>query len=417
MTEPFVRGTCPRLSAPMETGDGLLVRLVPAGPIPLAAFAALCAAARAHGNGVIEISARGSLQVRGLTQSSASFFASSVESLDIDLCDGLPVIVSPLPDDPSALIDAHALAGELRRAIAESGLEFAPKVSVIVDGGGSLHLDALTADVRLRAVPGSHGPRLHLSLAGDAASATPLGVCSPRNAANVVQRALQIIAENGPKARAADILRAEGVSAFCAGAGGTLEAIQVTARKRAEAIGLHRLVNEVCAIGVALPFGHARADDLIALAGIARINGAAWAATAPDRTLLLGPISETTGFVLATAADDLGFVVDARDPRRRVVACPGAPSCASGLIASRALAAELAAVFSADGEGITMHVSGCAKGCAHPAPAPLTIVGAEPGCGIIHNDAPRARPARHVDPRDLATEILHLGEPKESIDA
>ena len=60
------RGACPGLSAPMPTGDGLLVRLLPIGTIPLDAFAALCAAAQAHGNGVIEVTARGSIQVRGL---------------------------------------------------------------------------------------------------------------------------------------------------------------------------------------------------------------------------------------------------------------------------------------------------------------------------------------------------------------
>ena len=40
----------------------------------LAAFAGLCAAARKHGNGTMEISARGNLQVRGLTPRSAPLF-------------------------------------------------------------------------------------------------------------------------------------------------------------------------------------------------------------------------------------------------------------------------------------------------------------------------------------------------------
>ena len=33
MTEAHVRGACPSLPAPMETGDGLLVRLVVNAPI------------------------------------------------------------------------------------------------------------------------------------------------------------------------------------------------------------------------------------------------------------------------------------------------------------------------------------------------------------------------------------------------
>ena len=63
-TIPARRGICPGLSQPLPTGDGLLVRLIPIGTIALDAFAALCAAARAHGNGIVEITARGNIQVR-----------------------------------------------------------------------------------------------------------------------------------------------------------------------------------------------------------------------------------------------------------------------------------------------------------------------------------------------------------------
>ena len=66
------RGACPGLSAPMATGDGLLARLTPSGStIALDAFAGLCAAARTHGNGIIEITSRGSIQIRGLSAASA----------------------------------------------------------------------------------------------------------------------------------------------------------------------------------------------------------------------------------------------------------------------------------------------------------------------------------------------------------
>ena len=61
------RGACPTLAAPMVTGDGLLVRLRPAGgALSLAQFKALAASAAANGNGVLEITARGNLQIRGL---------------------------------------------------------------------------------------------------------------------------------------------------------------------------------------------------------------------------------------------------------------------------------------------------------------------------------------------------------------
>ena len=87
------RGACPGLSAPMLTGDGLLVRLLPIGAVPLAAFASLCAAAREHGNGIVEITARGSIQVRGLNAASAPRFADAVAALNITAADGIPCLL------------------------------------------------------------------------------------------------------------------------------------------------------------------------------------------------------------------------------------------------------------------------------------------------------------------------------------
>src|SRR5262252_9879428 len=101
------RGACPGLSAPMPTGDGLLARLRPDGTVTLDQMAGLCAAARRHGNGIVEITSRGSIQVRGLDASSAPAFADAVAALAIAVHDGVPVIADPLAGlDPDELIDA-----------------------------------------------------------------------------------------------------------------------------------------------------------------------------------------------------------------------------------------------------------------------------------------------------------------------
>jgi len=135
----------------MATGDGLLVRMLPIGTIPLAAFVKLCAAAREHGNGIVEITARGSIQVRGLSAASAPYFAAAVTALGIATQDGVPVVTNALTGlDPEEIFDAGALAADLRGALARGdlGARLAPKISIAVDGGGALNLDALSADVR-----------------------------------------------------------------------------------------------------------------------------------------------------------------------------------------------------------------------------------------------------------------------------
>jgi precorrin-3B synthase len=419
VTAPHARGACPCLATPMQTGDGLLVRLMPAGPIPLDAFIALCAAARGHGNGTIEITARGSLQLRGLTPCSAPLFAAAVATLDIDISEGMPVIADALADDPAALLDANAIAADLRRAIAAAALPLAPKISVIVDGGGRLNLDTLSADIRLRAIDSGEGPKLHVALAGNAASATPLGVVTPGAAADVVVAILELIAARGPEGRARDVLRKDGIAAF---RDATVDRIsapsRLPARPRAGAIGRQRQKDGTSALGLGLAFGHAHADTLIELCHLAAAQGAMWVRPAPDRALLLGPLSEANAVAMRSAAERLGFVTEPRDPRRRIVACPGAPACASGLIASRALAAEIARHLPSSSDGIAVHVSGCAKGCAHLGAAPLTIVGTDKGCGIVHNGSARTAPSAYLDPADLLTELLQIaGKAREAVHA
>src|SRR5262245_51138293 len=399
MTEVHVRGACPSLPAPMETGDGLLVRLIVNAPIPLDVFIGLCDAARTHGNGALEVSARGSLQVRGLTPLSAPRFAAALAALDIEINDSVPVLADPLPGDPASLIDANGFVAQLRAVLVEARLTLAPKVSVVIDGGGRVDLDAIAADIRLRAVASDEGPKFELALAGDAATATPIAVVEIEDAIGEVLALLKAIAARGADARPSDLLTSRAGQP------------RVTHRQsqRAHPIGQHPLEGNVFALALGLAFGHADADALITLARIATENGADWVRPAPGRALLFGPLGVGQADAVRVAAEPLGFITEASDPRRRIAACPGAPFCAHGLIAARALAAEIAPHVSLPGDGIALHVSGCAKGCAHPRPAPLTIVGAAHGCGIVRDGSARDEPAEYADPADLAALLDRIG--------
>jgi precorrin-3B synthase len=103
-------------------------------------------------------------------------------------------------------------------------------------------------------------------------------------------------------------------------------------------------------------------------------------------------LSETSASALTAAADELGFIVRADDPRRHVVACPGSPICASAHIASRALAPLIAENMTPYlDEGATIHISGCTKGCAQAAAAALTVVGTPEGAALIADGSPRDR--------------------------
>jgi precorrin-3B synthase len=92
-----------------------------------------------------------------------------------------------------------------------------------------------------------------------------------------------------------------------------------------------------------------------------------------------------------------GLVTEADDPILRVIACSGAPACKEAHADTRALAAALAPHIAAD---TGLHVSGCAKGCAHPASAPVTLVATTDGFDLIRDGSARDTPVMRALDRD-----------------
>jgi precorrin-3B synthase len=352
------RGACPAISAPMQTGDGLLARLnTVAGGLSPKALIGLCESALRHGSGIVEVTARGSVQIRGLTPRSAQALARDVDALEIEIRSGMPVETGPLAGmDAEEITDPRPLASEIRNAIARDGLaaRLGPKVSVVVDGGGRLPMDAVLADVRL--VASSSG--WLLSTGGTAAGARRIGTVNDAQACAATIAILEAVAALGREARARDLADPHRIIA----------ALPLSARpERSDprtpstgaSIAMFPLADGTLALGIALPFGSMPAENIVALAQGAIALGVTEIRPAPSRTLLFP-----------------GLSLDACDTLRDAAASPGSPACTSGRIATRALAERIAAHDAdlLDGS-FTLHVSGCAKGCAHPAPAAITLVG------------------------------------------
>ena len=384
----------------MSTGDGLLARLMPSSPISLDAFVALCEASQAHGNGIMEVTQRGNLQIRGLSLTSAPAFARVVAALEP--ADGGMLVdetMPPLSTSPllglelGERVDLRALPpallGELRQRVDVTSI--GPKVSVLIDGGGALHLDEVRADLRLRA---GDGLRLHMSIAGSAKDSTGLGWMEPRHAIEAIMRVLAAIARRGPDARAKDFINARDAQALRLSLADILSAAPAPApRPRAEPIGTHRLNNGMMARGFALPFGYSEAQALRRLTLSAAQCGAASVRPAPGRVLLIIGLHVSAMEELAAAAAREQLIVRTDDARRHVVACAGAPACSSAMLPTRQLAAQVAEAAGPLLDGsIIIHLSGCAKGCAHPGAAGLTLAG--PDRLVVHgraSDAPQGR--------------------------
>ncbi len=397
MNAAAVRGVCPSISEPMLTGDGWLARLIAVRALPLAAMSDICAASLEHGNGILEVTQRGSLQIRGLTSDSSGPFAQRLAAIDSGSPAGPKLMTPPLLGlDARESPQAQDVVTAVSRMLAELPWvdSLAPKVSVLIDGGGTIHLDAVPADVRLLATDDG---AWHVGIDGDAHACTWLGRITGHQAPAATRLLLEQIAVHGSRARAASLLPAVRCGELNAMLGARFNmrpAERMPSRPPAEPIGRHSLRDTSCAVGIGLPFGHTRANVLAALVREAASLGAHSVRPAPDRTVLFIGLGEPAALQFTASAARADFVVAPEDPRRLVVTCSGAPACARAALATRALAPRIAAAAGAlGGRGKILHLSGCAKGCAHPGAAALTIVG--PDVWIVNGRASDA-PAGHL---------------------
>lgn len=395
------RGACPSLPRPMQTGDGLLARLQPLQPLTFQQLAGLAGLARELGNGIVEITARGKLQLRGLTSASAPRLPEAMDALGIKVPQGFAVEASALAGlDLSEIVDPRPLARAISDAAAGLTDALAPKASVVVDGGGALHLAALKADIAIAAVSNN---RFHVTLGG-----VPAGEIAVKQAAETVLALLQRLAVAGETARMADLVAAGGVEALAREAG-LIPAASPAPRPDAEPVGFHALRDGSVALGLGLAFGQVDAEALEGLAEVARKADARHVEPAAGRALLVVGLSRAAAKALELRAERLGFITDPADPRRRIFACAGKPACGSARIETHRLADVLAPVL----RGGQVHVSGCPKGCAHPAKAGLTIVGLDEGAGLVVEGTARDVPLRIVPEARLAgaaREFLEKGE-------
>lgn len=387
MTAPAIRGWCPGALRPMQSGDGLVVRVRAAGGrLTPKQAKAIAHGARSHGNGLIDLSARANLQLRGVTWDS---HAALIDLLrEAALIDADPaaearrnIVVTPFADAA-----ADALAARLAEALAR-GPDLPGKFGFAVDTGPAPVLAATSADIRLERAPDGtlilrpDGATLGLAVGDAAAAAAAVALAEWFVAAGGV---------TGGRGRMAALI---GRIAWTEGAD---EAAAAVVRRVQPELAGPPLPDAWLAPAPARPppapglipqgalvgceFGQLDAETLAALADLGPLRLTPW------RMLLV------EGLAAMPALPALPGLILADDHRLRIHACTGAPGCVQALQSTRALARRLADELPPTA---TLHVSGCAKGCAHPGPAGLTLVATSAGYDLIRDgtahDAPRLR--------------------------
>jgi precorrin-3B synthase len=158
------------------------------------------------------------------------------------------------------------------------------------------------------------------------------------------------------------------------------------------------------AVGIAAPFGRVETDQLRRLAEVVAAQGIEEIRLSPWRALYAGVSSRQSGQDILDAAKHEGLITDPGDPLLQIEACPGVSGCRSTALDTRGDGRRLAALLPRFGFTGTVHVSGCAKGCAKSGPADLVLVGCEGRYGIVRNGTAQDQFARRLSFAELAAD-------------
>ncbi|PWC58001.1 precorrin-3B synthase [Azospirillum sp. TSH7] len=453
--QPRRRGTCPGVLAPMQVGDGFLLRVrVPAGVLPAEHARRIADLGDRYGNGLIDLSQRGNLQLRGITADALEPVTDALRAMGYVSSDAASeavrnVLCSPTAGlDLTAAMDVRAVARTLDARLAEdTALRGLPsKFGWLVCGGGIGHLADSSTDVRFDAVDAE---RFRVSLGGTLAKAAPLGLCRADDVANVgsaLGRAFLDLRASLPEPprRMAGLASAIGTEPFATRLSPLISPPPPSSRTKlrfvltrqadrrsAESGGgsgwgqVSHLMDlfgsaepphpnllpggekESCVgkapafLTTAFPFGRLTAGTLAALASACtEIRITPWRAL-----LLVAPAADAEGIAKAH-----GAILSHTDRRLKLTACSGAGGCDVGTTDTHATALAIADRAGPLLDHVRMvHVSGCAKGCAHPAIADVTLTARDGVYDVALNAKPGDdSPHTGLSPADAVARVADL---------
>ncbi|WP_414451955.1 precorrin-3B synthase [Burkholderia sp. 22PA0099] len=410
---PAIRpSACPGLVRVVATHDGGLCRVrLPGGLLTADGARALAAAAQAHGSGALDATNRANLQIRGVRDGHEAALAAALIDAGLgptpdgatDLVatalrdDVRNVMLSPAAGrDPGALADTRALGAALL-AMLQAEPRFAalsPKCSLSLDGGEALAELAHPHDLWFSARRNAAGAHDYaFGLAGrppvETHDAPALGAVAADQVVPLAHALLLAFLDHAPPEakRMRDALPRLSADALLAHAGARLRfAVQrdaALARWRrlpadpARRFGIRSESDPATRqIGAQVPLGRLDAATLAALATLAERDGDGTLRFTPWQGVLLPGVRADAAERVLAALATLGLLTSPGSPLAHLVACAGSTGCARALADTKADAHALAARLAAPQ---ALHLSGCARACAQPWPAPATLVAVAAG--------------------------------------
>lgn len=346
MSKPLVKGWCPGAYRPMRSGDGLVYRVRPFfAQISVQQALGLANLAMRYGNGMIDLTNRANLQIRGISEANGPAVLEGIGALGL------------LDDDPTQearrniLVSPFWQSGDVTENLTRKLLnhlpklpDFPAKIGFSIDTGTQPCLTISPADFRFERsgcglILRADGARLGRSV-------------TLETAMPILSELVDFFVANmtDTRRRMAKILKNRVLPEEWRQTAPLEPMDRVTP-------GLMEIGGRVFAV-LGGPFGQIGADDLRRML---EDTTAAFIRVTPWRLIGVPAInlSETTGFI--TQPDDT---------RLKINACAGAPYCSQATVMTRRFAHDVQKLPIKD-----IHISGCEKGCALPRAADLTLVG------------------------------------------
>jgi sulfite reductase beta subunit-like hemoprotein len=382
-----VADRCPGVVRLHEAQDGGLARVrVPGGRVSAEQLRAVAAAARL-GNGLVELTSRANLQVRGLPDSAVERVAGLL--WEAELLPSLSherarnVVASPVAGrHPRSLAGTDTIVAALDEGVCgDPALAQLPGrfLFAVDDGSG---LAAADADVTLAAERRfgrlDSGPRFGLALAGRRTTLS----ASPSEAAGLALLAARAFLEvRGDAWRVRDL--PGGADDLAARIGAGISAISATPPRRPLVPGAMRQRDGRAAVTALPPLGRLEPSGLEALAVLA---GEVRLST--RRTLTVLDVDWAEVDSVGAELERLGLVVSRGSGWEGLSACAGLGACAKARVDVRAAAAARAGVRRT-GDPVE-HWSGCERRCGEPAGAGVAVFADGAGVRVEHDGSPCA---------------------------
>ncbi|WP_166904886.1 precorrin-3B synthase [Mycobacterium sp. DL440] len=364
MTRTRDQDACPGALTVHQAADGALVRIrLPGGMITPAQMTALANIADKFGSPAMELTSRGNIQIRALTDTGGAATALADAGL-------LPsptherarnVVASPLSGRSGGIIDIRPLVTELDDAIqADPALAELPGRFWFSLDDGRGDVSGIDADAGVHA---RDDGTCALLLAG---RDTGVRLGTGDAVSTLIEVARRFVSIRGKAWRITEL---GDHSALLDGLAVSAPAGATWPPTVQPPVGWIQQRDGGVTLGAGLPLGVLQARTAHFLAAIE-----APLVITPWRSVLVCDVAENTADVALRVLAPLGLVFDENSPWLRVSACTGRPGCAKSATDVRADAAE---AVNAPTE-THRHFVGCERACGSP-PAAQVLVATEDG--------------------------------------